>query len=102
MTWWFDGQKGSTPNFSAAKMTINAKSNSEEHFHSNCYELFVVKAGEVSLIVDGTTHKLHRGDSFLIAPISKHLVFNETDQIAEITIVYSAAERNYTVVLKQL
>ena len=96
MIWWLDGKHINQPDMSTAKMVLYPEAISEEHFHDNCFEFIVVNQGEVEVILNNIPNKLVKNDTFLIPPNSNHFIKNKLNEDADLTIVYSACERNYS------
>lgn len=96
MLWWLDGTAEDRPDISTAKMVLNPNAISEEHFHNNCYEFILVNQGIVEIVLNGVSNSLEKNNTILIPPNTNHYVINKTDEEADLTIVYSAAVRNYS------
>ena len=65
-----------------------------EHFHENFAEIFTVKSGTLSLLVNGEKRILHSGETLSVPPMAKHKPFNETN---EPVVVESNDERSIPV-----
>ena len=53
-----------------------------EHYHPYQQEQFSVLDGEMSLMLNGKTYVLQKGDSFEIPPKTVHAMWNHSDKIA--------------------
>ena len=51
-----------------------------EHFHEGFSEVFTVKSGTLSLLVNGEKKTLGRGETLTVPPMTRHKPFNETDE----------------------
>lgn len=96
MIWWLDGENIAAPDISTAKMVVNPNSKSEKHLHNNCYEFIAITEGNVTLFLNEVPNKLTKDNTILISPNTPHYVENISQEKAEMTIVYSTAVRNYT------
>ncbi len=96
MEWLLDGGQAKVPDISVAKMRLNPKSISENHYHKNCYEFLMVEQGNIVLFMGENSYPLKAGQSFLIAPDCNHFVENLGNNFAEIILIFSSRQRNYT------
>lgn len=51
-----------------------------EHFHEGFSEVFTVKSGTLSVLVNGEKKTLKAGESLVVPPMTRHKPFNETDE----------------------
>ena len=96
MEWLLDGEQAKVPDISVAKMRLNPKSISENHYHKNCYEFLMVEQGNIILFIDDRSYPLKAGQSFLIAPDCCHFIENLDNDFAEMILTFSSHQRNYT------
>ncbi|NER25699.1 MAG: cupin domain-containing protein [Symploca sp. SIO1C2] len=59
------------------------------HHHEVSRHFFYVLEGEASLVIDGTTHLLNRGDSILVLPGKVHQIKNESGDELNFLVVSS-------------
>lgn len=52
-----------------------------EHFHEAFEEIFTVKSGTLSILVNGEKRTLNAGETISIPPMTRHKPFNETSEI---------------------
>ena len=69
--------KGPRMNF--ALVQFQAGQDFKAHYHNVMEENFYILEGEVDIIVDGTTHRLHPGDLIHIEPGEVHYVVNRSN-----------------------
>lgn len=65
-----------------------------EHIHTNLVEVFVVKEGTLSMLVNGEKKILEAGESITIPVGTAHKPFNETDQ--PVVVANDASEKDLT------
>jgi mannose-6-phosphate isomerase-like protein (cupin superfamily) len=51
-----------------------------EHFHEGFSEVFTVKSGTLSVLVNGEKKILRAGETLTVPPMTRHKPFNETDE----------------------
>jgi mannose-6-phosphate isomerase-like protein (cupin superfamily) len=51
-----------------------------EHFHEAFEEIFTVKSGTLSILVNGEKRTLNAGETISIPPMTRHKPFNETNE----------------------
>ena len=66
-----------------------------EHIHTNLVEVFVVKEGTLSMMVNGEKKTLKAGESITIPVGTSHRPFNETDQ--PVIVENEGSEKDLTV-----
>lgn len=69
--------KGPRMNF--ALVQFQAGQDFKAHYHNIMEEDFFILEGNVTIVVDGTPHKLSSGDLIHIEPGEVHYVINESD-----------------------
>lgn len=69
--------KGPRMNF--ALVQFQAGQDFKAHYHNIMEEDFFILEGSVTIVVDGTPHKLSSGDLIHIEPGEVHYVINESD-----------------------
>jgi len=103
MQWIERGHKSLGVSF--AKMSLRAGCETSLHFHGNAHELLYVEEGEVLVEMAGTSKdnselwqkkRLKAGEKIALQARRAHKIINEGDTSAELSIVYTHHDRNFT------
>ncbi|GFZ96147.1 cupin domain-containing protein [Dyella caseinilytica] len=65
----------------------------QRHRHVHSRQFFYVLEGEATLELDGTSHRLHRGEGLHVAPGSAHQMRNESN--GEVRFVVISAPKSH-------
>lgn len=103
MQWIEEGHKSLGISF--AKMSLRAGCATELHFHDNAHEFIYVEEGEVVIEMAGTSKGnsnvwqkkvLKTGEKFALQQRRAHKILNEGTASADLTIVYTHHDRQFT------
>ncbi len=73
---WAGAVSAPARNQSLAEATIPPGGATTAHYHRTTEELYLVRAGEGRLVLDGEERVLREGDCALIPPGAEHKIFN--------------------------
>jgi uncharacterized cupin superfamily protein len=103
MQWIERGHKSLGISF--AKMSLRAGCETDLHFHDNAHEFIYVEEGEVLVEMAGTSkenadlwqrRKLLAAEKIAIQQRRAHKIINESNATADLTIVYTHHNRQFT------
>jgi len=103
MQWIERGHKSLGISF--AKMSLRAGCETDLHFHGNAHEFIYVEEGEVVIEMAGTAtdntelwqkKPLKTGEKFALQARRAHKIINEGTVTADLTIVYTHHDREFT------
>ncbi len=103
MQWIETGHKSLGISF--AKMSLRAGCETDLHYHDNAHEFIYVEEGEVVIEMAGTSKDnsnvwqkktLKTGEKFALQQRRAHKIINEGNVSADLTIVYTHHDRQFT------
>lgn len=81
-------KKGEMPTVTQiARATFPPGESAPGHSHADMWEVFVFESGVGEMEIDGVTHKLAAGDTFLIEPGEVHEIRNTGDGELVVTLI---------------
>lgn len=90
---------------SFAKMSLRPGCETDLHFHDNAHEFVYVEEGEVVMEMAGTSkgnsdlwqqRRLHSGEKIALQARRAHKIINDGNVSADLTIVYTHHDRQFT------
>ena len=104
MMQWIEREHASL-GISFAKMSLRAGCETDMHFHSNAHEFIYVEEGEVVVEMAGTAEGnselwqkklLRTGEKIALQQRRAHRILNESNTNADLSIVYTHHNRDFT------
>ncbi len=93
---WMANQNLSGSSVSVGRLILHPGFSGSTHSHSNADEVIYLSRGSVLVILGDSQAKLQPGDALTIPQNVVHMIQNNGEEEAEMTLSYSSGIRKYT------